>query len=144
MNDRALLIGHAAVTWTLVGLAWTILVVQYPLFAKVDAASFHLFHAEHSARITWIVFPAMVAELALAGLFVIRPVDAAGRVEAVAGLAAAMAIWGVTALWSVPMHERLGDGFSSEAHRSLMWSHLARTVLWSARGIVASVWLWRA
>ena len=143
MTDRALLVCHAAATWSLVGLAWTILVVQYPLFASVDAASFPAFHTAHSARITLVVLPAMLAELACAAWLVARPIEGVERIAAWAGLAMVGVVWAVTAFWSVPMHEQLSRGFSSEAHRSLLWSHAVRTLLWSLRGGLAAAWMLR-
>jgi hypothetical protein len=85
----------------------------------------------------------MLAELACAAWISARPIEAVERWEAWAGLAAVGVVWGVTAYWSVPMHERLARGFSAEAHRSLLWSHALRTLLWRLRGGLAAVWLLR-
>jgi hypothetical protein len=102
-----------------------------------------LFNEGHAARITLVVLPAMLAELASAAWIVARPVEGVARWEAWAGLVAVGAVWAVTAYWSVPMHERLAHGFSAEAHRSLLWSHAARTLVWSLRGGLAALWLVR-
>ncbi len=141
MSGRVLLVCHAAATWSLVGLAWTILIVQYPLFARVDAASFPAFHAAHAERITLVVLPAMLAELACAVWLVARPLEHVSRWAAWTGLAATVVVWLVTAFWSVPCHDALARGFSAEAHRSLLWSHAVRTLLWSLRGGLAAAWL---
>jgi len=117
--------------------------VQYPLFARVDAASFHEFHSEHAARITLVVLPAMLVELACAAWIAARPIDGVARWAAMAGLAMVGLVWAVTAYWSVPMHDRLARGFTAEAHRSLLWSHALRTLLWSLRGGLAAVWVLR-
>jgi len=136
-------VGHAAATWALVGLAWTIWGVQYPLFAKVDAASFPSFHAAHTARITGVVMPLMLMELlAATGVLLFRPTGVA-RWEALVGLGLVGAVWAVTAFWSVPMHGRLAQGFEASAHSSLMWGHGLRTLLWTARGAGAALWLGR-
>ncbi|MEN9800134.1 MAG: hypothetical protein RL653_3831 [Pseudomonadota bacterium] len=143
MNDRWLLVLHAAATWALVGLTWTVWVVQYPLFAKVDAASFPSFHAAHTVRITGVVMPLMLVELlSAAGIFLLRPKGVAGW-EALVGVVLVGAVWAVTALWSVPMHGRLAQGFEEAAHTSLMWGHGVRTVLWTVRGAGAAAWLLR-
>jgi hypothetical protein len=143
MNERLLLVVHAAATWALVGLTWTVWVVQYPLFAKVDAASFPSFHAAHTVRITGVVMPLMLAELlAAAGIFLFRPSGVAAW-EAWAGVLLVGAVWAVTAFWSVPMHGRLAQGFEQSAQTSLMWGHGLRSLLWTARGVGAAAWLVR-
>jgi hypothetical protein len=143
MNDRWLLVGNAAATWALVGLTWTVWIVQYPLFAKVDAASFPSFHAAHTVRITSVVMPLMLAELlAAAGIFLLRPRGVAGW-EGLVGLGLVGAVWAVTAFWSVPMHGRLSSGFEASAHASLLVGHGVRTVLWTVRGAWAALWLVR-
>ena len=143
MNERWLLVLHAAATWALVGLTWTVWVVQYPLFAKVDAASFPSFHAAHTVRITGVVMPLMLIELVTAaGVVLARPRGVAAW-EALVGLVLVGAVWAVTAAWSVPMHGRLAQGFEQSAHTSLMWGHGLRTLLWTARGAGAASWLVR-
>lgn len=143
MNDRWLLVVHAAATWALVGLTWTVWVVQYPLFAKVDPASFPAFHAAHTVRITGVVMPLMLVELLGAvAVFLLRPRGVAAW-EAVLGVGLVGAVCAVTALWSVPMHGKLAQGFDSAAHASLMWGHGVRTALWTARGVWAAAWLVR-
>ena len=64
------LLANLAVTFTLVGLIWTIQVVHYPLFARVGVDAFARFHAEHNARITVLVGPLMCAEVACAAWLV--------------------------------------------------------------------------
>ena len=72
MNEIATLItlAHAASTWALVGLIWIVQLVHYPLMATVGTPQFPSYHAAHAQRITWVVAPLMLAELATAGLLV--------------------------------------------------------------------------
>ena len=46
----SLLAVHAAATWALVGLIWTVQLVHYPLFAQVGADTFRSYHARHTQR----------------------------------------------------------------------------------------------
>ncbi len=46
------LVIHAAITWALVGLIWTIQVVHYPLLKNVGQAEFVAYHDRHMSLIT--------------------------------------------------------------------------------------------
>ena len=61
---------HLACTLAMAGLIWTVQIVQYPLFAQVDAARFGSFHAGHVRRIGFVVGPLMMAE-ALSGVLLL-------------------------------------------------------------------------
>ena len=54
MSGPLLLAIHAAATWALVGLIWTVHVVHYPLFAAVKTG-FRAYHEAHMQRITLVV-----------------------------------------------------------------------------------------
>lgn len=62
-----LLLIHAAVTLIMLGVILIVQLVHYPLFRYVRAADYEAFQAAHMRRITWIVSPAMTAELVTAG-----------------------------------------------------------------------------
>ncbi len=136
MTAIDLLLIHLALTWALVGMIWTVQLVQYPSFAFVGKAEFAAYHKHHTNRITWIVAPLMSGEL-LTGLslFWLGPV---GLSESLlwTGLALIALNWGWTALVAVPLHSRLN--FPAEAvKRALVRANWVRTVAWSARGIWA-------
>lgn len=132
--DRTFLLVHAAVTWALVGLIWTVQLVQYPLFSRIGADAFVAYHQHYSARITWVVGPLMLAELATAMLLVYRPPAGVPSAPAWLGLGLVVLIWLSTALLQVPQHNVLSGGFDAEAHRLLVASNWLRTFLWTARG----------
>ena len=88
---KALLVSHAAVTWFLCGLIWTIQLVHYPSFADVGREGFSAFHQAHVQRITALVALPMLFELVTAGLIVlVAPVP---RSSAIAGLVLLGIIW---------------------------------------------------
>ena len=139
-----LLVAHAAVTWFLVGLIWTIQVVHYPLFARVGRDRFVAYHAGHTRRISSIVAVAMPLEAALAlAVLVLRP---AGTADIVAwtGVALVVLVWGVTAFIQVPDHRALERGFDQARVRRLVRGNLVRTLSWTARGGLAAWMLLRA
>lgn len=136
MDARWLELAHAALTWTLVGLIWTIQLVHYPLFSFVEPARFAGFHAAHSARILLLVGALMPLELAAAVALVVRSPSA----WTWAGLALVSVAWLATGLLSVPQHARLARGFDADALRLLVAGNWIRTGCWSLRGAIA-LWL---
>lgn len=132
-----LLLAHAGVTLLLTGLVWTVQVVVYPLMDRVGAQAFVAWHRRYTRAITWLVGPWMLAELGLAiALPFVKP---AGVPEPWTwlGVALVLQIHAVTALVSVPCHERLAEGFEADAHRRLVRSTWLRTIGWTVRAGLA-------
>lgn len=144
MSAGGIALANALVTAMLVGLTWTIDRVHYPLFAEVGSDLFPSYHASHTARMGTIAAPLMVLEAALALLVVLRPSEATSPLLAWSGLILVGLVWVVTFAWAVPLHGRLAAGFDEGLHRSLCLAHFVRSLLWTARGVVAAVPLWRA
>ena len=132
---RALLLLHFCATWALVGLIWTIQVVQYPLFAKVGQEQFAAYQAWHSALITLLVGPLMLLELGSGFLLLVSPQGTPTWGWGV-GLVLIGIIWLTTAFVSVPLHARLAAGFDAQAHALLVGTNWIRTLAWSARGLL--------
>ncbi|MEM6572420.1 MAG: hypothetical protein AAF957_28650 [Planctomycetota bacterium] len=132
-----MIVVHAAATWALVGLIWTIHVVHYPLFAAVGSG-FRAYHESHMQRITFIVAPLMLVELATAFLlWTSPPAGTDGRMWLV-GLVLLAVVWIETGLFAVPQHGRLEAGFDEGTHRALMIGNLVRTLAWTARGLLVA------
>ncbi len=127
----ALLTAHAAATWALVGLIWTVQIVHYPLFAQVGADAFRSYHARHTRRITWIVAPLMATELLTAVLLVVR---GAREPWLLASLAPLAFNWLSTWRTQIPLHNRLATGFDAAVHRRLVTTNWWRTAAWTIRG----------
>jgi hypothetical protein len=128
-----LLLGQLASTLPLVGLIWTIQIVHYPLFGAVGEPGFVGYHARHSTRISMVVIPLMLVELA----------TTIGRVVvgngSLLGLIPVAVVWASTFLISVPLHGRLGTGFDPRAHRALVVTNWIRTAAWTAHGVMVLV-----
>lgn len=122
---------HAAATWALVGLIWTVQLVHYPLFAQVGAEAFRSYHARHTRQITWIVAPLMAAELLTAMLLVARGLREPWLLASLAPLAFN---WISTWRVQIPLHDRLAKGFDADVHRRLVATNWWRTTAWSIRG----------
>lgn len=139
-----LLIAQLLVSGFLSGLIWTIQVVHYPLMARVGTEQFARYERLHSAAITPLVGPAMLAEVALAGLLLLQrpPAVPAWMLWAGAGLVAL--IWAVTFFVSVPCHAVLAQGFDAAAHERLVATNWLRTAGWTARAAIAAWMVWLA
>ncbi|MEM9064608.1 MAG: hypothetical protein AAGB51_03870 [Planctomycetota bacterium] len=131
------LLTHAGSTLFLVGLAWFVFVVHYPLFARIPAESFAGYEAAHVRRTTYVVAPVMLIEFATGlCIFVLAPAWPPGLV----GIALLAAVWGLTFGVQVPQHRRLEAGLDLALVGRLVRTHGIRTLAWTGRGAVA-IWM---
>ncbi len=137
---KILLLAHVASTLFMTGVIWIVQVVHYPLFAKVGAAGFVAYEADHARLITYVVFPAMTVEL-LTGLALVWHRPAAVPAPLVwVGLGLIGVVWLSTAVLQVPLHGVLSSGFEADAHRRLVATNWIRTVAWTLRaGVVLAM-----
>lgn len=139
-----LLMAQAVASGAMCGLIWFVQVVHYPLFARVTGAGDREYAAEHQRRTAWVVIPFMLVEGAVAALLAITPPSGIPRAAAGAGLGLVMLVWASTAAVQMPLHGRLGrEGHVPAAVAALVRSNWPRTVLWTARALLA-VWMLRA
>lgn len=136
MSDVALLI-QAGTTLPLVGLIWTVQLVHYPLFDGVGADGFAAYERRHTVRITWIVAPLMLIELAVSGWLAAFVPDGVPAWLCYVGAALTAGLWLSTYFLQVPRHTELAAGFSRAAHASLVATNWIRTGMWTVRGGLA-------
>jgi hypothetical protein len=118
-------------TAVMVGVIWTIQLVHYPFFHKIDKDDYSQHMDEHRKKISYIVIPVMLLELATAGGLVL--INSPYRPEFITGLILLLLIWISTAAFQVPSHKRLSEGYKqSEVHRLVNYNWI-RTTLWSGR-----------
>ncbi len=133
---------HVLATLTMFGAIWIVQVVHYPLFGLVGKAGWSAYESAHQARITLVVGPAMVLELATAVWLVLDRPAAFPQWAVVAGALLVGLIWLSTAFVQVPLHSALsGPVFDPEAHARLVATNWIRTAAWSVR---AGLVLWLA
>lgn len=125
---------HVLATLVMVGVIWVVQVVHYPLFAGVGEAGWSAYEAQHQSRITLVVGPTMVVELATAVWLVLDRPAAFPLWAVLLGAALVGVIWLATLLLSVPAHNALSAGFDPPAHARLVATNWVRTAAWSARG----------
>ena len=131
------LVLSAAATWAMVGLIWMVQLVHYPLFARVGPQHVIAYEREHTRRITWVVLPLMMAELACTAVLAAWLPPGPARSTAWVGAGLLAVVWASTALVQVPQHERLSHSWDAAVHRALVRGNWVRTLAWSARGVLA-------
>ncbi|MBX7104011.1 MAG: hypothetical protein K1X57_08010 [Gemmataceae bacterium] len=118
------------------GLIWFVQVAHYPLFSLAERIRFREFSEAHQRRTTWVVMPVMLAELVTAALLILHSRTNPERVSAGFAFALLVGIWLSTALWQVPAHQKLLQGFDELTHRWLVRSNWVRTILWTVRSAI--------
>lgn len=129
-------------TFAMTGLIWLIQRVSYPLMSLVPEDHFVAYEAAHCRRISPVVLPLMVCELATSLWLSVRPIDVV-RQELIAGGILTLLLWASTFLIQVPMHNRLEKGFHRETWKRLVLTNWIRTVLWSVRSVLMACVLWK-
>lgn len=137
-----ILLAHGASTLMLVGLIWTVQRVHYPTFHHVAPAGFDAFAVFHQRRISLVVVPLMLVELATAVLLLVYRPAPLPSWWAMTGLALLALIWASTFAIQVPLHGRLARGHDERAIERLVKTNWLRTVLWTLRGMLVVWGLW--
>lgn len=117
-----------AVDFGLVVLVWLVQLVVYPSFRVVAPAEFESWHAAYGRRVSIIVIPLMLGQVALHGFQLVEGAS-------IPALGSALGIgvaWLVTFRIAVPCHRKLGEVGKSDAviHR-LVRANGWRTAAWS-------------
>lgn len=140
MEFPVLITVHLASSLYLTGLIWTVQRVHYPAYEYVDRGRFAAYQEFHMRRITPVVAPVMIVEAVAAMiLLAYRPTD----LLAIVGALLVLAIWVITFQVQVPRHARLECGYDATLVRELVAFNWARTLLWTARSLIAAAWLFR-
>lgn len=146
MTDAAAmwLLAHLAVTWAMVGVIWTVQLLQYPVMARVPAEGFAVFELAHQRRITAVLALFAPLEIVTAAAVAVAVPEVPRWLSIGAGAVLA-AVWLATAAFYGPLHGRLAAGFDAVLHRRLVSTNWWRTAAWTARGaaalaMVALVW----
>jgi hypothetical protein len=123
---------HAASTWFMAGLIWTMQLIHYP---ALDGASPETF-ARNIRRTSALVAPVMLVELACAVLLAAVP-PFGRRAEAWTGLGLLSLIGSSTAFVQFPLHRRLARAWDADGFARLRRTNWLRVALWTARGFIA-------
>lgn len=139
-----LLLVHAAATFALIGLIWTVQLAIYPLFERVGERAFREYHERYSRRIAVVVAPLMAVEL-FTGVRLMSQLEVGASMAVEwSAFTLIVLIWGTTFVLSVPLHHKLGVQFKASTARLLTATNWIRTVAWTLRGILVGAMVSRA
>lgn len=129
-----------ASTFFMVGLIWHMQIVHFPLFLIINEKQFHHYYVAHAYSSRWVIFIPMFIELLTGiGLFIWRPEPLkTWSLGVLTGLL--VFLWLYTLLVMIPMQKNLKNEYSIDMIYNVTWANWARTVAWSARGIILG-WL---
>ena len=143
-TTEIILAAQALASAAMCGLIWFVQVVHYPLFARTDTTHSPDYADENQRRTAPVVLPPMLVEAVTATLIAITPPPAIGWPAALAGLAMVAVLWLSTLLVQMPLHAQLKHaGHTPATVAALVQSNWLRTILWSARGLLA-IWMLHA
>lgn len=118
------------------GLIWIVQVVHYPGFLRIGSEGYQAYQQFHMRSITTVVGPSMLAELLSSAMLLlfIREINQPYLVWI--SLLLLVLIWINTALWAVPSHNKLLDGYDANLITKLIQINWWRTVAWTLRTIL--------
>lgn len=118
-------------SFLLCGLIWTVQLVHYPSFHRIDRALFIEHMKDHKFRISLLVVPLMLFEFGTsAGLAFYS--DTYSMIHQV-GFLVVIFIWLVTFFVQVPLHNKLSIGYQEESISRLVQTNMIRTLLWTIK-----------
>jgi hypothetical protein len=128
-------------SFMLCGVIWLVQLVHYPFFHRAERDRFPEHMGFHKLRISVIVMPLMVAELATSLWLSLSAADFILLHRA--GLGIVILIWLATFFVSVPLHEKISAEYDEATIQKLVATNLVRTVLWTLKAILGIVILMR-
>lgn len=129
---------HLATTAFMTGLIWYAQIVHYPLMAGWPHDRFAELAQNHVGTMSRLTIPGMLLEALFAILLVVRPPRGLPAWLPAAGAAALCGIWASTFLIQVPCSHLLALGWDETVHSRLVNTNWIRTLLWSARLMLAT------
>lgn len=115
----------------LVGLIWTIQLINYPSLIKIEGDTFNSIHQYHMRSITPLVAPLMITELLLCLVNTLY--------YSVVPIIFLIFIWLTTFLLSVPIHNQLSIGKNEKLLQRLITTNWLRTLSWTAKLIAMMI-----
>ena len=119
-------------TSVMVGIIWVIQLLHYPAFHFINDQIYIEFQHFHMQRISFIVIPAMLIELASALLLAYFFRSS----QTIILLVLLFGIWAITFIFFTNMHQKLTNGYNQSTVDRLIKINWYRTALWSLRLII--------
>lgn len=118
--------------FSLFGLIWTIQIVHYPTFLKIENKEFKSFCIFHTKKISLIVIPLMFLEL-ISGVVLLSSYTNNVFVFNFIGITI---IWISTLFISMPLHRKLSVERNELVIKKLIKTNWIRTLTWSSRSLL--------
>ena len=119
-------------TSVMVGVIWVIQLLHYPSFHFINDKKYIEFQNFHMQRISLIVIPTMLTELASALLLAYFFRSSLTIIL----LALLLGVWAITLIFFTNMHQKLTNGYNQSIVYRLVQINWSRTILWSLRLII--------
>jgi hypothetical protein len=120
---------HSLVDFGICIVLWLVQLVIYPSFLRIDESQLLLWHKAYTFRVSFVIMPLMLTQLAMAVAAVATP---AGTWKDGLVLALVLLCWLLTFLISVPLHQKIDQGDAGAVYRQrLIWTNWPRTFLWT-------------
>ena len=120
------------VTFTLLGLIWTIQRVHYPAFLFIAENKFSEFEKFHTRNISFVVAPLMVIEFCVSILLLVL---SSSSLKYQICFLLVVLIWVSTLTLSIPCHKKLVFGMDKAVINKLVFTNWYRTIFWSLKAI---------
>lgn len=118
---------------------WWVQIVQYPAFRTWEPDEFQKRHARYTFGVSWVVVPAMFAQLGSVAWVALHP--GTSPIWKALNVALLLSSVGPTLLVSGPIHGRLSKGKDSALVERLIRANLPRTLAWSFHAMLAGNWI---
>ena len=119
-------------TSVMVGVIWVIQLLHYPSFHFINDQKYIEFQHFHMQRISFIVVPVMLIELATSLLLAYFFESSLTIIL----LTLVLGIWAITFIFFTNMHQKLTNGYDHNIVDRLVQINWSRTALWSLRLII--------
>ncbi|MFO7846388.1 MAG: hypothetical protein R6V27_07495 [Balneolaceae bacterium] len=113
------------------GLIWTVQLVHYPSFHAFEKNQFAKHMDFHRTRISYIVLPVMLLELASS--VSLAAMSTNFRSEFIIALAVLIIIWASTFFLQVPAHGAIAQTYDRDVVKKLVATNWIRTLCWTFR-----------
>ena len=133
MNQSFVFFFHLIFSAIMVGVIWVIQLVHYPSFHFIDKDIYDSFQKFHMNKISIIVIPVMILELATGFLLLIGN---SKNILIIISFGILILIWGITGLFFSDAHGKLISGYNELIVNKLVSMNWIRTVLWTFKMIL--------
>lgn len=134
---------HLGLSCFMCGLIWLIQCVHYPLFSRIPPEAFPAYESAHQRKISFVVVPVMLLELASAIFLLVITDIPVSRTLLLVNAILLTVIWISTFAFQVPLHRKLSQAYDERSIRQLVRSNWIRTIGWTLKSLLLISSIWR-